>query len=118
MRSNGAFEGGFHLSGGKIHALAPLEDGPLAVLRDGPATSWGASSSATSWSFPPIDLDNEDEDFGREIAEVEAAVDAIAIAAARTGAVRDRWVNRGMAQDEYRDFVRAGRPERWPSEGA
>ena len=39
MRSNGAFEGGFHLSGGRIHTLASLEDGPLAVLCDGPVTS-------------------------------------------------------------------------------
>ena len=39
MRSNGAFEGGFHLSGGQIHTLASLEDGPLAVLCDGPVTS-------------------------------------------------------------------------------
>jgi hypothetical protein len=39
MRSNGAFEGGFHLSGGQIHTLASLEDGPLAVLCHGPVTS-------------------------------------------------------------------------------
>ena len=39
MRANGAFEGGFHLSGGQIHTLASLEDGPLAVLCDGPVTS-------------------------------------------------------------------------------
>jgi hypothetical protein len=25
-------------------------------------------------------------------------------------AVRGRWVNQGIVQDEYRDFVRAGRP--------
>jgi hypothetical protein len=39
MRSNRAFESGFHLSGGRIHTLASLEDGPLAVLCDGPVTS-------------------------------------------------------------------------------
>jgi hypothetical protein len=31
MRSNSAFEGGFLLSGGRIHSLASLEDGPLAI---------------------------------------------------------------------------------------
>jgi hypothetical protein len=39
MRSNGAFESGFLLSGGTIHTLASLTDGPLAVLCDGPVTS-------------------------------------------------------------------------------
>lgn len=42
MRSNGAFEGGFLLSGGRIHTLSSLEDGPLSVLCDGPATGWPA----------------------------------------------------------------------------
>jgi hypothetical protein len=51
MRSNGSFEGGFHLAGGRIYTLASLEDGPLAVLRDGPVTSipteeWSASEDA------------------------------------------------------------------------
>ncbi len=39
MRSNGAFEGGFHLSGGRIYTLGQLGEGPLAVLCDGPVTS-------------------------------------------------------------------------------
>src|SRR6266542_2674050 len=36
MRANGAFESGFHLANGQIYSMAPLQDGPLAVLRDGP----------------------------------------------------------------------------------
>ncbi len=55
MRSNGAFEGGFLLSGGRIHTLASLEDGPLAVLRDGPV----ASVPTTDWS------ESQDEDVQR-----------------------------------------------------
>ncbi len=39
MRSNGAFEGGFHLSSGQIYTMSSLEDGPLALLCDGPVTS-------------------------------------------------------------------------------
>ncbi len=39
MRSNGAFDGGFHLSSGQIYTMSSLEDGPLAVLCDGPVTS-------------------------------------------------------------------------------
>lgn len=39
MRSNGAFDGGFHLSSGQIYTMSSLEGGPLAVLCDGPVTS-------------------------------------------------------------------------------
>jgi hypothetical protein len=35
------------------------------------------------------------------------------VAEQRAGAERGRWVNEGVVQDEYGDFVRAGRP--WAS---
>jgi hypothetical protein len=57
--------------------------------------------------FPPLDPDDE---FGLELAFTEDEVGAMAEAEARTGAVRDRWVNAGIAGDEYLDYVRAGRP--------
>lgn len=59
--------------------------------------------------FPPLDPEDEDQAFGQEIAVVADARDALALAESHAGAVRDRWVNQGVAQDEYRDFVRAGR---------
>ncbi|MZF85750.1 hypothetical protein [Streptomyces sp. SID5643] len=33
---------------------------------------------------------------------------ALVLAEECTGAVRGRWVNQGVVQGEYRDFVRAG----------
>jgi len=39
MGSNGAFESGFILSAGQIYTMCQVEDGPLAVLCDGPVTS-------------------------------------------------------------------------------
>lgn len=60
--------------------------------------------------FPPLDPENEDAEFGLEIAVATETHDALALAEHRTGAVRGRWVNQGMAQDEYRDFVLSGRP--------
>jgi hypothetical protein len=39
MRANDAFESGFDLAGGRISSLMPLEDSPLAVLCDGPAST-------------------------------------------------------------------------------
>jgi hypothetical protein len=52
MGSNGAFESGFILSSGRIYTMAALEDGPLAVLCDGPVTS----IPAKDWS------DTQDDD--------------------------------------------------------
>ncbi|WP_106398909.1 DUF4365 domain-containing protein [Actinocorallia populi] len=46
MRSNGSFEGGFHLSAGRIYSLLPLDRGPLAVLCDGPV----GSSPTQDWA--------------------------------------------------------------------
>jgi len=39
MAANGAFESGFVLSSGRIYTMSSLEEGPLAVLCDGPVTS-------------------------------------------------------------------------------
>jgi hypothetical protein len=64
--------------------------------------------------FPSLDSDGE-EDFGQEIATAEDESQAMATAEASTGAVPGRWVNAGIAQDEYLDFVRAGRPPRLTS---
>ncbi|MFH9355719.1 hypothetical protein, partial [Kitasatospora sp. NPDC017646] len=61
--------------------------------------------------FPSLDPETEDDEFGLEIATAAGAQDALALAEHRTGAVRGRWVNQGVAQDEYRDFVLAGRPQ-------
>ncbi|MFF3940940.1 hypothetical protein [Streptomyces phaeofaciens] len=75
--------------------------------------------------FPPFDADEDEEEFGRLAATAEDPSTALTAAEEATGAVRGRWVNEGMVQDEYGDFVRAGRPadqspdgQPWPSRGA
>ncbi|WP_409467276.1 hypothetical protein [Streptomyces sp. HC307] len=60
--------------------------------------------------FPSFEGEDGEEDFGRQIAVVDDALVALAIAEERIGAGRDRWVNQGTAGDEYRDYIRAGRP--------
>ncbi|MEU5324023.1 hypothetical protein AB0G67_45980 [Streptomyces sp. NPDC021056] len=62
------------------------------------------------YEFPPFDQDTEEEEFGRLLGSAEAPQGALVLAEERTGAVRGRWVNQGVVQDEYHDFVRAGRP--------
>jgi hypothetical protein len=57
--------------------------------------------------FPPLDPDDE---FGQELVIADDPLTAMTTAEVQVGAVRDRWVNVGLAGDEYRDYVRAGRP--------
>lgn len=67
--------------------------------------------------FPPFDEDAEEEDFGQFLGTAEDPQGALALAEERTGAVRSRWVNQGVVQDEYHDFVRAGRPSGMSPDG-
>ncbi|WP_406293603.1 hypothetical protein OG948_03035 [Embleya sp. NBC_00888] len=72
--------------------------------------------------FPPFDP--EADEFGRLLGTADDPLTALDVAEESTGAKRDRWVNGGIAQDEYGDFVRAGRPpdaspdgRPWPAPG-
>lgn len=75
--------------------------------------------------FPPLNADEDEEEFGRLTVTADDPDTALAAAEEATGAVRERWVNEGLIQDEYGDFVRAGRPAKgspdgypWPSRPA
>ncbi|MEU8976716.1 hypothetical protein AB0D11_47635 [Streptomyces monashensis] len=70
----------------------------------------GHDSFADLVEFPPLDPDDEEEEFGRLVATRDDPLVALAAAEDATGAVRGRWVNAGVVQDEYRDYVMAGRP--------
>lgn len=48
MGANKEFESGFLLSSGQIYSMSSLEDGPLAVLCDGPITSISTQEWATT----------------------------------------------------------------------
>lgn len=63
-------------------------------------------------NLPP--LASEDEDYvgqGRELALVTDGPEAIDLAEWLTGARPDRWVNHGVAGEDYTDLVRARRNE-------
>ncbi|MFI9772769.1 hypothetical protein ACIHJG_38920 [Streptomyces sp. NPDC052415] len=60
--------------------------------------------------FPPLCTDDEEEEFGRLVATRDDPLAALAAAEDITGAARGRWVNAGLVQDEYHDYVMAGRP--------
>jgi hypothetical protein len=48
MRANNAFESGFHITGGTIYSLMPMDDSPLAVLCEGPVSAVPTSQWALS----------------------------------------------------------------------
>ncbi|MEU1249656.1 hypothetical protein [Micromonospora arida] len=58
--------------------------------------------------FPSLDPDGEDYPGpDRVIGHVEDPAQALELAERATGASPDRWVNRGVAGEDYADFVRA-----------
>jgi hypothetical protein len=60
--------------------------------------------------FPPLDTGDEEEEFGRLVATRDGPLAALTAAEDVTEAVRGRWVNAGVVQGEYHDYVMAGRP--------
>jgi hypothetical protein len=64
-------------------------------------------------NLPPLgcSADEEYAGAGMELALVDAESDAIALAEQLTGARADRWVNVGVAGEDYADLIRARRSE-------
>ncbi|TVZ84843.1 hypothetical protein FB157_120110 [Streptomyces sp. BK340] len=69
----------------------------------------GSESFLDLGEFPPFDPDDEASEFGLLLGTAEDPLAALQIAEQRAGAERGQWVNEGVVQDEYGDFVRAGR---------
>ncbi|ATZ29325.1 hypothetical protein SLAV_37805 [Streptomyces lavendulae subsp. lavendulae] len=88
--------------------VRPTADGFVLVVHV--AQDIGGENCYDLVGFPSFEQADDEEDFGHQIAVVDDPLAAMTIAEERLGAGRDRWVNRGMAGDEYRDYVRTGRP--------
>ncbi len=54
------------------------------------------------------------EDIERPVQKCQTSREALAYAQQRLGAKPDRWVDQFVVQNEYEDFIRAGRPLIWP----
>jgi hypothetical protein len=50
----------------------------------------------------------------RPLAQFETPLEALEFAEKELVASRERWTNCGVSQDEYSDFINAGRPSDWP----
>lgn len=77
-----------------------------------------ATERRNLYSLDPFlypDKDEEDEEVPYcELGTASDPLAALELAESLTGAVRDRWMNRGLGMDEYADYLRAGRPDTWP----
>ncbi|RYE72896.1 MAG: hypothetical protein EOO81_02180 [Oxalobacteraceae bacterium] len=62
------------------------------------------------YDFPYLEPDGPDG----PVATFPNAQMAVAYADAALAADPARWVNLGVAQSEYLDYIRAGKPSRWP----
>ncbi|MET7671836.1 hypothetical protein [Micromonospora luteifusca] len=66
-------------------------------------------------TFPPLDPEDDDETgSGRVVGHVASAAEALKLAEGATGASPHRWVNQGVAGDEYADFVLTRRSQHQP----
>ncbi|MFD6757431.1 hypothetical protein [Micromonospora gifhornensis] len=65
--------------------------------------------------FPPLDAQYEDDTgYGRVIGHVQDPAEALELAERDTGASPERWVNHGVAGEDYADFVLARRAQHQP----
>jgi len=62
------------------------------------------------YDFPYLEPDGPDG----PVAAFPDPQAAVSYASASLAAGHARWVNAGVAQSEYLDYIRAGRPSRWP----
>jgi hypothetical protein len=62
------------------------------------------------YDFPYLEPDGPDS----PLATFNDAIAAVQFASSSLSANPDRWVNFGIGQSEYLDYIRAGRPSKWP----
>ena len=58
------------------------------------------------------------EEVGEPVIVLQTSEEALAYAHAELHASEGRWVNQAVSQEEYRDFIAAGRPPEWAAVGA
>jgi hypothetical protein len=70
----------------------------------------GSEEDSDLYDFPYLEPDGPTAPVAT-FADTQSAVD---FASATLGASPARWVNSGVAESEYLDYIRAGRPPEWP----
>ncbi|MBG6103199.1 hypothetical protein IW249_003613 [Micromonospora vinacea] len=87
-------------------AIWPWQDGYNVSVHD--VEDLNDESCRDLSVFPSLDRDREDGPGpGRVIGHVQDPAEALDLAERTTGALPHRWVNHGVAGEDYADFVRA-----------
>ena len=95
----------------------PREGGYVITLFGGADQADGFQGRRNLYALPAFLYPSEDGDEDIpycELGTVSDPLEALDLAESLTGAVRDRWMNRGLGMDEHADYVRAGSPSAWP----
>ncbi|MGW6577414.1 hypothetical protein ACWGAN_35305 [Streptomyces sp. NPDC054945] len=95
----------------------PREQGYVITLHGGVDQADGYQGNRNLYELPPFlypHVDDEDVPFC-ELGIASEPLGALELAESLSGAVRSRWMNRGVSMDEYADYVRAGSPSMWPA---
>jgi len=71
----------------------------------------GSEGYSDLWSFPDL----KPEGPKSPVATFDEPASAVAYASTSLAADTARWVNQSVSHSEYVDYVRAGRPLRWPA---
>ena len=71
----------------------------------------GSESTLDLYEFPTLEPDGAD----MPVATFAGAVVAVDYASGTLKADPDRWVRGAVIQDEYLDYIQAGRPPCWPA---
>lgn len=87
--------------------LSPSDEG--IVLREHAAEDVPGYELADLDELPPLYSD-EDRAWGWVLGVASDEPTALRLAEELTGATADRWVNFGVAGEDYLDYVKAGRP--------
>lgn len=106
--------GNAHTPGIRWVEIVPAHDGYRVVLHV--SQDVGGERFCDLVEFPPLE-ESDEEYFGEQIAVAAEEHEALEAAHTRAGATVDRWVNQGIAADEYLDYVRAGRPPTRTAQG-
>ncbi|MBB4595366.1 hypothetical protein [Xanthomonas cannabis] len=88
--------------------LRPANDSIELWIHD--VEDLGSEGYSDLYDFPHFEPDEQHA----PAAVVPDAAAAVAYARTRLAADPDRWTNVGIAESDYLDYIRAGRPSCWP----
>ena len=106
------FLGGYERAGERMVSWLEIRpEGSLFELWHFEAPDVGSAENLDIYAF----LSDEVKE---PVVVLQTPHEALAYAHTELAAAEVRWVNEAVSQEEYKDFIAAGRPSQWPVVGA